>query len=270
MEKTTYKVPEMDCAAEENLVRMKLDPFPSVRALDFDLRRRSVTVYHDGDHSEIGGSIAELGLGSQLIDSSQVDEDDVHQIAQDPSQGPQQRRMLWIVLSINFTFFVIEIATGFISGSMGLVADSLDMLADAIVYGLSLMAVGSTVLRKKKVAGWAGYLQLTLAILGFAEVLRRFLGVEELPDFSTMIIVSISALVANSFSLYLLQRSRSTEAHMRASMIFTSNDIIINLGVITAGVLVSWLDSSVPDLIVGAIVFTVVSRGAFRILKLAS
>lgn len=84
-----------------------------------------------------------------------------------------------------------------------------------------------------------------------------------------MIIVSVLALAANSLSLYLLQRSRSREAHMRASMIFTSNDIIINLGVITAGVLVSLLDSGLPDLIVGAIVFLVVSRGAWRILTLS-
>jgi Co/Zn/Cd efflux system component len=34
---------------------------------------------------------------------------------------------------------------------MGLVADSLDMLADAFVYGLSLFAVGAAVSRKKRV-----------------------------------------------------------------------------------------------------------------------
>ena len=67
---------------------------------------------------------------------------------------------------INFAFFIIEITTGFISKSMGLVADSLDMLADALVYGLSLWAVGSTVLRKKKVARLSGYFQLALALIG--------------------------------------------------------------------------------------------------------
>ena len=59
------------------------------------------------------------------------------------------------------------------------------------------------------------------------------------------------------------------EAHMKASMIFTSNDIIINLGVISAGLLVNWLDSNKPDLIVGTIVFGLVVQGAFRILKLS-
>jgi Co/Zn/Cd efflux system component len=83
-----------------------------------------------------------------------------------------------------------------------------------------------------------------------------------------MIIVSILALIANSVCLYLLQKSKSEEAHMKATMIFTSNDIIINTGVIAAGVLVLLTQSKYPDLIIGAIVFLIVVRGAFRILKL--
>jgi Co/Zn/Cd efflux system component len=151
---------------------------------------------------------------------------------------------------------------------MGLVADSLDMLADALVYGLSLWAVGSTVIRKKKVAKLSGYFQLALAILGLLEVIRRFISFEEVPDFQTMIIVSALALIANSVCLYLLQKSKSQEAHMKATMIFTSNDIIINTGVILAGILVLLTQSKYPDLIIGAIVFLIVVRGAFRILKL--
>ena len=133
---------------------------------------------------------------------------------------------------------------------------------------LSLWAVGSTVLRKKKVARLSGYFQLALALLGLSEVIRRFISFEEVPDFQTMIIVSILALIANSVCLYLLQKSKSNEAHMKATMIFTSNDIIINTGVILAGILVLLTQSKYPDLIIGAIVFLIVVRGAFRILKL--
>src|SRR5690625_7895115 len=117
---------------------------------------------------------------------------------------------------------------------MGLVADSLDMLADNIVYGLSLLAVGKIVSRKKKVAMFAGYFQITLDIIGFVEIIRRFVSEEKMPDFQTMIIVSILALIANVICLFLLQKGKSSEAHMKASMIFTSNDIIINTGVIAA------------------------------------
>jgi Co/Zn/Cd efflux system component len=101
------------------------------------------------------------------------------------------------------------------------------------------------------------------------EVLRRFLGDEKLPNFSTMIIVSIFALIANGICLYILQKSKSKEeAHMKASMIFTSNDVIINLGVIVAGLLVYGLNSNKPDLIIGTVVFALVIQGAIRILKL--
>lgn len=92
---------------------------------------------------------------------------------------------------------------------MGLVADSLDMLADSFVYGISLFAVGGSIVKKKKIANLAGYFQILLALIGFAEVLRRFFENEKLPDFSTMIIVSILALIANGICLYLLQKSKS-------------------------------------------------------------
>ena len=91
-----------------------------------------------------------------------------------------------------------------------------------------------------------------------------------MPDFQTMIIVSIFALIANGVCLYLLQKSKNKEeAHMKASSIFTSNDIVINLGVIAAAVLVKWLNSALPDLVIGIIVFVIVIRGALRILKLS-
>jgi Co/Zn/Cd efflux system component len=55
---------------------------------------------------------------------------------------------------------------------------------------------------------------------------------------------------------------------MKASMIFTSNDVIINGGVILAGVLVLLTQSKYPDLIIGSTVFLIVVRGAVRILNL--
>lgn len=123
--------------------------------------------------------------------------------------------------------------------------------------------------RKKNIAKSAGYLQLTLAVFGFIEVIRRFLGMEAVPAFQTMIIISILALIGNGLCLYLLQKSKSKEAHMQASMIFTSNDVIVNLGVIVAGGLVYLTNSKYPDLIVGTIVFFIVGQGAFKILKLS-
>jgi Co/Zn/Cd efflux system component len=246
----------MDCPSEENLIRMKLDGISSIANLDFDIPNRKLVVFHNGEIDEIEKSVVELSLGGKKVSTEVTDQTDF-------KENSNQKKLLWTVLGINFIFFVIEMTTGIISKSMGLIADSLDMLADSFVYGISLFAVGGTLIRKKRIAKLAGYFQITLAIIGFVEVLRRFFGAEQLPDFSTMIIVSIFALIANGICLYLLQKSKSKEeAHMKASLIFTSNDVIINLGIITAGVLVNWLNSNKPDLIIGTIVFVLVVQGA--------
>lgn len=252
----------MDCPSEENMIRMKLDGLPFAK-LDFDIPNRNLYVYHEGDAQPIALALNDLNLGSSL---KTTEESEIESFNSDYSN---ERKLLWIVLLINFSFFVIELITGFISGSMGLVADSLDMLADAIVYSLSIYAVASGVSKKKRVAKISGYLQLMLAVFGFIEVIRRFLGLEDVPGFQMMMIISFFALIGNAMCLYLLQKSKSKEAHMQASMIFTSNDVIVNIGVIIAGALVYFTHSKYPDLIIGTIVFGLVAHGAFRILKLS-
>lgn len=252
----------MDCPSEENLIRVKLKDIDSILNLDFDLSNRKLTVIHTDHLEKIENALEELNLGSHRIGIETADQFEF-------SQESSQRKLLWVVLAINFLFFLLEMITGLISNSMGLVADSIDMLADAFVYGISLLAVGTAISSQKRVAKLAGYFQLILAVLGFGEVLRRFFGIESMPDFSLMIGISFLALVGNATSLYLLQKSKSKAAHMQASLIFTSNDVIINMGVILAGGLVYWLKSGLPDLVIGSIVFILVIRGAFRILKLA-
>lgn len=263
MNKTVFEISKMDCPSEENLIRMKLDGISGIVNLDFDIPNRKLTVFHSGEIDQIEKSVMALNLGGKKISTEQTDQTEFNDIS-------NQKKLLWIVLGINFAFFLIEMTTGLISKSMGLVADSLDMLADSFVYGISLLAVGGTLIKKKQIAKLAGYFQITLAIIGFLEVLRRFFGADKLPDFQTMIIVSVFALIANGICLYILQKSKGKEeAHMKASVIFTSNDVIINLGVIIAGFLVNWLSSDKPDLIIGTIVFVLVIQGAFRILKLS-
>ncbi len=262
MQKTRFIIINMDCPSEEQLIRLALKDFFAISALRFDIPNRIVDVYHSGDYQPILKTLESLQLGATVAESGPADE---------PygDESKNDRRLLWLVLGINLFFFVLEMLTGFISGSMGLVADSLDMLADSIVYALALFAVGGSAARKRGVARTSGYFQLLLALFGILEVTRRFLGFEEVPEFRTMIIISALALTGNAASLFLLQKSKNDEAHIRASKIFTSNDVIINMGVILAGIAVYITGSKLPDLIVGAIVFFIVARGAYRILQIS-
>lgn len=263
LERLTFAVPRMDCAAEEQLVRMHLAERDDVQRLAFDPAARTVVVTHSGDGATIERALRDLPLGASLIGREAADE------SEPDARDERQRSLLVIVLLINAGLFVLELVTGLIAQSMGLVADSLDMLADAIVYGLSLYAVGKALARKKQIARLSGYFQFALAVFGVIEVARRFLGAGDEPSFTLMIAVSLVAFAGNVASLLVLQRTRSQEVHIRASWIFTTNDVLVNVGVIVAGVLVFVTGSKIPDLVVGAAVFGLVGYGAARILKLS-
>ncbi len=229
--------------------------------MQFDLDNRILNVFHSTENPEIEKRIHSLKLGCDIKSRSTVDK-------QITKGDKYDKKLLWWVLSINLAFFFIESIFGLLSKSMGLVADSLDMFADALVYGLSIWAVGSAISKKQKVAKISGYFQISLALLGFIEIIRRIFFENITPNYLTMIWISAFALIGNAASMFILNKTNSKDANILASKIFTSNDVIINLGVILAGFLVMITQSLIPDLVIGTLVFIIVVKGAIKILKL--
>ena len=177
----------------------------------------------------------------------------------------EQSRVLWALLVVNAIMFVAEVTAGVIAESTGLIADSLDMLSDATVYAIGLYAVGGRTEVKIRAASISGYFQIALALGVAIEIGRRLIWGSE-PEPLFMIGVSVVALVANVFCLGLISKHRDGEVHMRASWIFSKNDVIANAGVIIAAVLVYTLDSRLPDLLIGAMIVLVVFRGGLMII----
>lgn len=246
------------------MVRDALEDVAAIRRLEFDLGQRRLTVYHEGEAAPLAASLGRLGLGSKLV-SSEVSPEDVPPAS--ASEERLERRTLIALLVINGTMFVAEQVAGWIASSAGLLADSLDMLADASVYGIALYAVGGAKALKRRAAHISGWLQLALALGAFAEVLRRFVFGSE-PEPVYMMVVALVALAANIACLALIARHREGGVHMKASWIFSTNDVIANIGVIVAGALVAWTGSRFPDLAIGALIALVVISGAVRILRL--
>lgn len=177
-----------------------------------------------------------------------------------------EKKTLIVLLSINAFMFVIELILGWLAQSTGLIADSLDMLADAAVYGLSLLAVGKGILHQAKAAQVSGFLQIILGLGVLFEVLRRLLFGSD-PQSTLIVSVGAVALLANIICLVLISKHKEGGVHMRASWIFSTNDVIANLGVILSGALVAIIGNRFPDLIVGTIISVIVVRGGFKILK---
>jgi len=177
-----------------------------------------------------------------------------------------QARVLWVLLAINGVMFVAELGAGLAAQSTALIADSFDMLADAAVYAVSLYAVFRGALAKASAARLSGYLQLGLGALAFVEVGRRFVFGSS-PEAAWMIFVSAIALIANVVCLRLVAAHRQGGVHMRASFIFSQNDVIANSAVILGGALVVLSGWPAWDLIVGAGIGGLILSGGVRILE---
>lgn len=176
--------------------------------------------------------------------------------------------VLRILLAINFGMFIVATAIGIIAESTSLIASGIDMLADATVYGISLYAVGKSALYERRAANFSGYFQIGLAVVVLAEVIRRYFQGAD-PSSTLMMTIAFLSLIANVICLVLLAKHRDGKVHMKASWIFSENDLYANVGVILAGFLVYYFRSPIPDLLIGAIISIIVLRGALTILRLA-
>lgn len=177
----------------------------------------------------------------------------------------EEKGVLYILLAINGIMFVAEFITGWIAESTGLIADSLDMLADALVYITALYAVGKGMKEKTHSAYLSGTFQLILGAGVLVDILRRAVYGSE-PESAFMIGVSLIALAANVSCLMLLSKHREGEVHMRATWIFSKNDVVANIGVIAAGALVAFTGSRVPDLVIGCFISAIVTKGGIEII----
>lgn len=182
------------------------------------------------------------------------------------AENATERKALIAVLAINAVMFVVEFTAGLLANSTGLFADSLDMLADASVYAISLYALGRSAQLRGRIALTSGVVLLLLGIGVLVEVTRRFIDGSE-PLSLVMMSVGAVSLAANVLCLFLLAKHRQGSVNLRASWIFSTNDVIANSGVIASGVLV-WLTASRwPDLVIGLIIAVVVIRGGVKIIQ---
>ncbi|MCW8870902.1 MAG: cation transporter [Proteobacteria bacterium] len=267
---STFEVAKMDCPSEERLIRMALENCQTLKALEFDIPERKLKVYHESDIKEIEQKLNNLNLGARILDTQEIDSESLSEIISEVySENSQEFRVLIWLLIINAVMFVVEFAIGILAQSTGLIADSLDMFADAAVYGTAIYAVGKSNQLKLKAAHLSGWVQVLLGTGALIEVIRRFIYGSE-PVSTLMIVMGLVALVANVTCLLLIAKKKDSGAHMKASWIFSANDVIANTGVILAGVLVMLTGSAIPDLIIGLVIAVVVLNGARRILQIKS
>jgi len=187
------------------------------------------------------------------------------EIELDASNADERKTLLW-VLGINFLQAILAGLVGVIAASTGLLGAALDNLGDSFVYAVSIYAVGRTVVAKARVARLSGVLLIVLGLALLVEVLRRFFAGAD-PIGLAMIATAIANAATNLLCLRLLRAHRQHGVHMKASWIFTTNDMLANAGIAISGAAVMLLGSPLPDLIIGLVVGGIVLKGGWDILR---
>lgn len=176
-----------------------------------------------------------------------------------------QRRVLIIVMIINFTMFFGEFTGGLIARSSALMADSVDMFGDGVVYALSLYALH----RGAKWEAGAAIIKGVIILVFGAAILWEIADkiANGVPPSSTLMLVFGSiALAANLICLALLWRFRNRNVNMSSTFECSRNDVISNVGVLVAAGLVGMLGSAWPDIAVGALIAIIFLRSAWKVL----
>ncbi|MEK6759255.1 MAG: cation transporter [Deltaproteobacteria bacterium] len=180
----------------------------------------------------------------------------------------RQGSVLKIVLAINAVMFLVEGTAGLLAHSTALLADSLDMLGDALVYGFSLYVLSLGGRWQAVSALFKGAVMAAFGIFVLGSALYKiFFPV--LPIAEAIGIVGIIALGANSICLALLWRHRSDDINMSSVWLCSRNDIIANTSVLLAGAGVWLTGSGWPDIIIGLAIAALFLRSAMHVISRA-
>ena len=178
----------------------------------------------------------------------------------------RQSKTLKVVLAVNLGMFFVELTAGLLAASTALLADSLDMLGDALVYGFSLYVVSRDVAWKSASAMIKGGIMGLFGLFVLAQALYKILH-PMTPQFGTIGLIGLLALAANAVCLGLLWRHRAEDVNMRSVWLCSRNDIIANVSVLFAALGVWLSDSQWPDLFVGLAIAVLFLRSALHVLK---
>ncbi len=176
----------------------------------------------------------------------------------------RQTAVLRFVLVVNATMFGVEFVFGLLAGSVALLADSLDMLGDALVYGFSLYVVARGSMWKARAAMSKAAVMGLFGAVVFGQLVYK-LFYPQPPAFETMGVVGVLALAANGVCFASLWRHRAEDINMRSVWLCSRNDLIANVSVLLAALAVWMTLSPWPDIAVGALICALFLRSAFLV-----
>ncbi|NRA88643.1 MAG: cation transporter [Rhizobiales bacterium] len=182
--------------------------------------------------------------------------------------GTAYKRTIWLVIFLNAGMFVVEIWGGQMANSLALFADAMDFLADAATYGISMLVIGMPLIVRARTALFKG---ASLTLMGLFVLGSTFynLFILDVPEFTTMGIIGLLALIANLASVAILYRFKDGDSNIRSVWLCSRNDAIGNILVMFAAGAVYYTNSALPDLIVAGLMSSLFLSSSYKIITQA-
>ncbi len=174
-------------------------------------------------------------------------------------------RVLYIVLVINAGMFLVEGGGGVFAHSTSLMADALDMLGDALVYGFSLFVLARSIRWQAGAALAKAGFMLVFGLSVLAEAAYK-IARPVMPSVEIMGIIGGLALAANLMCFFMLYRHRGDNLNMSSTWLCSRNDLIANVGVLCAAAGSNGLASHWPDIVVGVGIAALFLHSAWQVL----
>lgn len=107
--RSVFRIENMDCPTEEGLIRDKLQHMPGVQALDFNLMQRKLTVAHTAAIAEVEGALLAIGMKAvrDAADGADIDE----------APKPSVSRRQWVLMGIAGVSAAVAEAIAFGTGN---------------------------------------------------------------------------------------------------------------------------------------------------------
>ncbi len=189
-----------------------------------------------------------------------------HEYSEVNSQNASQyRKILWICLVGNAVMFFVEMIGSYKAFSASLLANSIDFLADAFNYGITLLVIQASDRSKHRANNFKGIsLALTGLWAGYETIHHSFES--QVPEAGMMAWISLIALAVNVFCAALLYKYRKGDMNIRSVWICSRNDALGNIAVLFAAGGIFAIGSQWPDIVIAAILIFLALHGAYQIL----
>jgi Co/Zn/Cd efflux system component/copper chaperone CopZ len=260
-----YRVTGMDCSACATKIEGAARKVAGIDQVRVSIASQEMTLHLTGNAtplSELERAVTELGYQLTRLDQQGTNGD----IPDMTHVTPAYKRALWIVVLLNAGYGLVEIVGGFFASSQSVKADALDFIGDGLISFLGLIAIGWGLAARAKTALLQGIFLGTLGVCVLGITAYRFFYLQQ-PEAELMGIFGAIGLAVNIAAAAVLLPHRHGDANVRAIWLFSRNDAIANVAVVIAAALVSWTQTSWPDLVVALVIAGLFLHSAYSIIK---